>query len=487
LEVNYRCPPAVVSAASHLLSYNDRRVAKVIRAGRPDPSPGDPPGFAVRRHAATAGADTLVEVIRGWLDSGSEPTHIAVLTRVNSLLLAPQVALAEAGVPMASVLRPDVLDRTGLRAALAYVRIATAEERSVDTRDLLEILRRPSRGLPPWFSDRLRRRSTWSVDALRQIGATVPDKDAIKVERLVDDVIAMRATASGATTDRLVRAVRDDIGLGGAMSLLDQSRGAEGSSHLDDLEALEQVAALHPDPATFESWLRSAFGRESDPGGVTLSTVHRVKGMEWDRVVVYGASTGIMPHRLAEDIEEERRVLHVAVTRGRREVVVLADRSRPSPFLAELDGSAPRSAARNIDAPAGTGSPLFGASAASAAAAGRLAGAGRAGRGRGGQSAPTEELGPEATVVAEQLKTWRRSRAQADKVPPYIVFSDKTLRAIASARPATLRALLAVDGIGPTKLELYGEEVLAVVGAAGSGAGEGGGPERRTDDPVSRV
>jgi DNA helicase II / ATP-dependent DNA helicase PcrA len=475
LEVNYRCPPAVVAAAGNLLSYNGRRVDKVIRAGRPEPGNGAPSGLSVRRHAPTGGADTLVDVVRGWLDGGADPAQIAVLTRVNSLLLAPQVALAEAGVPMASVLRPEVLDRTGLRAALAYVRIATAEERSVDTRDLVEILRRPSRGLPPWFSDRLRRRSAWSVDALRQIASTVPDKDAVKVERLVEDVVAMRAIASGATTDRLVRAVRDDIGLGGAMSLLDQSRGAEGSSHLDDLEALEQVAALHLDPATFEPWLRSAFGRESDPGGVTLSTVHRVKGMEWDRVAVYGVSTGIVPHRLAEDIEEERRVLHVAVTRGREEVVVLADRSRPSPFLAELDGTAAHTA------PAATRTE--GADGARAGNAAPRA-ATKPGSRRGASAAPSPELPPEATVVADQLKTWRRSRAQADKVPPYIVFSDKTLRAIATARPGSLRALLAVDGIGPTKLELYGEEILAVV--AGESGVDGGAGEV-AGHSVSRV
>jgi superfamily II DNA helicase RecQ len=53
-------------------------------------------------------------------------------------------------------------------------------------------------------------------------------------------------------------------------------------------------------------------------------------------------------------------------------------------------------------------------------------------------------------------------------VPAYVVFSDKTLQAIVSARPATLAALRRVDGIGPTKLELYGEDVLALVAAAGS-------------------
>jgi DNA helicase-2/ATP-dependent DNA helicase PcrA len=465
LEVNYRCPPAVVVAACHLLSYNRRRVPKVIRAGRPAPAAGELPALVVTQHLPVAGAASVVEVVRSWLDEGVTPDGIAVLTRVNSLLLAPHVALAEAGVPMASVLRPEVLERTGLRAALAYLRLATAPEGGIESRDLIEILRRPSRGLPPWFSDRLRRRSTWSVHGLLEIASTVPDKDAAKLERLVDDLVALRAAASsGAATDRLVRAVRDEVGLGTAMSLLDQSRGAEGSSHLDDLEALEQVAALHPGSDGFEDWLRAGFGRESHPAGVTLSTVHRVKGMEWDRVVVYGASAGILPHRLADDVEEERRVLHVAVTRGRRQVVVLADRSRPSPFLAELDGTAPHEAVPDRR-PAGTGAMLS----SGAMLSGRPGASARGTTtGRKGRGAPTDEpeLSPEASAVVEQLRIWRRGRSQADKIAAFIVCSDRTLRAIATAAPDSLVALLAVEGIGPTKLDLYGEEILAVVAGA---------------------
>ncbi len=108
--------------------------------------------------------------MRGWLDEGVRPADIAVLTRVNALLLAPQVALVEAGVPVASALRAGVLERTGLRAALAYLRIATAADGAIAGSDVTEILRRPSRGLPPWFSDRLRRRSGWSLDVAAAAG-----------------------------------------------------------------------------------------------------------------------------------------------------------------------------------------------------------------------------------------------------------------------------------------------------------------------------
>ncbi len=477
LEVNYRCPPGVVEVAATLLSYNDRRVAKVIRSGRAEGGE-DAVAPVLLRHPPAAGADALVDQVGAWRDAGVPADGIAVLSRVNSLLLAPHVALVSAGVPVSSTLRPDVLERTGLRAALAYLRIATAADGAIAARDLVEVLRRPSRGLPPWFADRLRRRSTWGLPALSAIGASLADRDAGKVEQFVADVAAVRSAAGAsagtpggvaagpvATTQSLLRAVREEIGLGGAMTLLDRSRGGEGASHLDDLDALEQVAALHPDPTTFESWLRAGFARQSDPGGVVLSTVHRVKGMEWDAVAVVAVNAGVLPHRLAADEEEERRVLHVAVTRARQALTVLADQSRPSPFLGELEGTATH---ERRSPPAGRSS---GGAGSGGAASGRAGGRGSDALG-GGRRQPVSPSGP----LEDALRAWRRERCRRDKVSAFIVSSDRTLRAVAAARPITLVALRQVEGIGPTKLELYGEEILAVVAAFG-GDDESGGDE----------
>ncbi len=438
LEVNYRCPVAVVEGARTLLGYNRRRVDKAIRPGpASDPEPG---ALRVDRCPSERSATALVDVVQGWLaEPGAAPDGVAVLARVASLLLAPTVALGEAGVPVASILGAEVLDRLGVRAALAYLRISEDPDR-VAGADVLEVLRRPSRGLPPWFGDRVRRRARWSLPALRAVADTVPAKDAPKVHELVDDLEVVVGARRGGTTRDVLTAVREQVGLGRAMGLLDASKGGQVASQLDDLEALEQVAALQPDAAAFEPWLRAALARPAAGGGVTLSTIHRVKGREWDRVAVVGVSEGLLPHRLAEDVEEERRILHVAVTRGRRRVAVLADAARPSPFLDELAGTATRPAERA--APAASRPP----------ATTRRAAPG-----------PSEPLPPEGARVEEALKSWRRGRARADGVAAFIVASNAVLRAVAEARPASLDELAQVPGIGPTKLELYGEELLAVV------------------------
>jgi DNA helicase-2/ATP-dependent DNA helicase PcrA len=465
LEVNYRCPPPVVAAASALLRFNARRVSKVIKAAPPADPALAPAVEAVRqiRHSADGGAEALVTVLRAWLaEPGMAPERIAVLCRVNSLLLAPHVALLEAGIPVNSTLRVGVLDRTGLRAALAYLRLATSGTSGLGAGDLIEVLRRPSRGLPRWFPDRLRRRSGWSIEQLNALGKALEERDAIKLERLIAELRTLRRLAErrAVTTAELLRHIKDGIGLGGAMSLLDSSKGGEGSSHLDDLEALEQVAALHPDAESFETWLRQVLETEQPGGGVTLSSIHRVKGMEWDRVVLSGVNAGIIPHRLCDDEEEERRVLHVAITRCRQSVVILSDRSRPSPFLGELDGTVPArpvvlSRSSRAEPTPGRGAPL------------RLGAGGRARAEPAVRvTSPAEELVGVAAAVETALRAWRLDRCRADKVSAFIVLYDRTLRAIATQQPDSLAALRRIEGIGPTKLELYGEEILEVVNSA---------------------
>ncbi|MDQ6725572.1 MAG: HRDC domain-containing protein, partial [Actinomycetota bacterium] len=231
------------------------------------------------------------------------------------------------------------------------------------------------------------------------------------------------------------------VGLDSALDALDSSRGAvDRSAHGDDLWALEQLATLHPDPARFEPWLRDALtarpGGDGGGGGeacVHLSTVHRVKGREWPYVVVFGASADLFPHRLAEDVEEERRIFHVAITRAGTSVSILGDAAAPSPFLAELAGTAPAPAVRAVVTP----EP----------------------RAR----VRTETPAPGESPAFDALRAWRTEVARRDKVPPYVVMSDAHLKGIAERRPSTAGELAACPGIGPLKLERYGEDILAVI------------------------
>lgn len=439
LQTNYRCPPAVVDAARHLLGYNDQRVAKTIEAARPD---RDPDALAISTHAPEAGATALVAAVTVALDKASRPAEVAVLARTNSLLLAPHVALVGEGVPVTSVLRENVLDRVGLRAALAWLRIAS-DPGAIRPQDLVEVSRRPSRGFPRWI-DKWLGRCTSGHEVAKAAERIDDARVADKLLDLADDIEKLSEESGDTTRDKL-QYIRDEIGLGDAMTLLDGRPGAEGSSHLDDLDALLQVADIQSDPDLFETYLRRALqaDRAEEGAGVTLSTVHRVKGREWPHVIVFGASNGIFPHRLAEDVEEERRVFHVAITRGIESVAVLVDRDRPSPFVAELDGTAEKRPARQLTAGRG---PRQNPLAPKAKAA-----------------APKDGLDGEDLVVFEELRKWRAETAKRQGGPAFTVFNDATLTEVARTRPADLRGLSKIKGVGPTKLDNYGDDVLEIV------------------------
>ena len=260
---------------------------------------------------------------------------------------------------------------------------------------------------------------------------------------------------------------------GPAMELLEGSRRRlDRSAQTDDLNALVALAGLHPEPEGFEAWLRDALARPGSPDGVELSTIHRVKGQEWPHVVLHDVTEGVLPHRLAEDLEEERRVFHVGLTRCSASVHVVAGQPA-SGFVAELaspwrPGEAPAGEAPGRRARPGPArpeersrgrAPRAGAPRAGASGAG-AAGWGGPGAGAGGAS------GELAGRVGEALRRWRSERAAAASKPAYVFLHDQTIEAISATAPSSLEGLAAVKGIGPAKLDAYGEELLGLIEAA---------------------
>ena len=245
-----------------------------------------------------------------------------------------------------------------------------------------------------------------------------------------------------------------------------------------------------------------------------LSTVHRIKGREWGNVIVFGATSGQFPHRLSDDEEGERRVFHVAITRGKERVAVLGAEDAPSIFVDELDGSRPhpppggarngragpsaedrqraRKEGRGRRVPAGR-PPMQEATVAAAlglvieqggqrgeivelTATGAVQQVGGARvavpfgspvriEGRTLSLAPPEPDAGFLAAAEEALRSWRRAVAAREKVPAYIVFNDRELSGIARRAPRSLAELAGCPGIGPIKLERWGDEVLALLQA----------------------
>lgn len=205
--------------------------------------------------------------------------------------------------------------------------------------------------------------------------------------------------------------------------------------------------------------------------GVTLASLHAAKGLEWDAVFLVGLVDGTLPIQRAEDdraVEEERRLLYVGVTRAREHLHLSWALARAA------GGRRYRRRSRFVYGLVPDEHP-----AALPVKAQRRATGGQAKKtsdptcrvcGGGLGNTMDIKLGRCSTCPSNvdedllaALKSWRSDRAKQLKVPAYVVFTDATLTAIAEQRPPDSSALVAISGIGATKLERFGEDVLALV------------------------
>lgn len=199
---------------------------------------------------------------------------------------------------------------------------------------------------------------------------------------------------------------------------------------------------------------------------VTLASLHAAKGLEWDAVFLVGLVEGLLPITYAETdeaVDEERRLFYVGVTRAREHVVLSWSRARgrrPSRFL---DGLRPRDRAGSSGSSA-TRTRRPGRTPAAttcSVCSAPLAGGAQRKLGRCDDCPATYDV-----ALYERLKEWRKRRSDEQSVPAYVVFTDATLTAIAEKMPTDRAALARVSGVGATKLDRYGPEVLALLSGA---------------------
>ena len=197
--------------------------------------------------------------------------------------------------------------------------------------------------------------------------------------------------------------------------------------------------------------------------GVTLATVHAAKGLEWDAVFLVGLTEKLMPINHAikagdEQVEEERRLFYVGITRAREHLAL-------SWALAKTTGSrASRERTRFLDGivPAAEGGSGGGARSRRPKRCRVCSGPlGTPAEKVIGRHEDCEGGGDEEVFAA--LRSWRSQIAREEKVPAYVIFSDATLQAISEALPSDEAELLSISGVGPSKLERYGAQVLEVI------------------------
>jgi DNA helicase-2/ATP-dependent DNA helicase PcrA len=517
LEVNYRCPAPVVTAATNLLTRNTFRVPKRTRPGTANVT--DPMSLAI--DTSEHQAQSITTWTKALLKSGAQPSDIVVLTRVNVGLLPPLMALFMEGIPVNLRDSENLLSGSGIDAALAWLRLATRPD-SFTSDDVTLAARRPGRSIHPEILKWLARQR--SMVQLQQMLSQLQDPAATKVEGFISDLDTLTAEATNGTTASALTLLNGRIGLGAVLASLDVGRPAGvKAANSDGVRSLLALAQLHPDASTFESWLREMLTTAQDNNGVFLSTVHKVKGLEWPHVAIYDASEDVFPHRLSSDLEEERRVFHVAITRSQSSLLITVDPSSPSPFLAEMNApggpslkstsnlvrertiatastakSSRDGGRRSRQSPSGTppveaklglafrwsgydcvvsevneqgATIILGATRLTVEFGARVSVVGdyrtlsRPAIATFNESRTIDRGDSRATdgALREELKKWRRGQASSEGVPAFVVFYDTTLDELCEKLPQSLSDLRRVKGFGPVKVEKYGDSVLAII------------------------
>ena len=285
---------------------------------------------------------------------------------------------------------------------------------------------------------RINARSEPFEEAFAAVGIPYQVRDGSFLRRPGPRGVLQRLKRSGpdGSVAEIVAVITDQLGYDPGAS----PDAAEEVTRQADLARMRSLASeferahAGANHAAFLAELAHRFSTEHSGRGVNLLTYHRAKGLEFEAVFLPRLIDGELPFRSGRtkaDPQEERRLLYVGITRARRYLFLtwpVDGRSRPSPFLDELELS-----------PAG---PPLRSSAPGGPVAVRRGGA-----------------------LFDRLKEWRRKRAQADGVPAYVVFHDRTLAEIAERKCRDWADLAAVSGVGPAKLERYADEILAIVAA----------------------
>ncbi|MFB6483039.1 ATP-dependent DNA helicase UvrD2 [Streptomyces virginiae] len=419
---DYRSTPQVVHLANGLLNQAKGRAAEhrleliSQREAGPDP-------VHTEYADEPAEAEGVAHRIRDLIAAGVPAGEIAVLYRINAQSEVYEQALADAGVPYQLRGAERFFERQEVQKALLALRGAARS------------------------------------------GGNDP---------LLDDVVELGSQ---------VRAVLSSTGWSseppaGSGAVRDQWESLAALVRLAEDFARSRPGATLAD-LTIELEERKAAQHAPTVQGVTLASLHAAKGLEWDAVFLVGLTDGMMPITYAktdEQVEEERRLLYVGVTRARVHLSLSWAVSRAP------GGRASRRPSRFLNG-------LRPGSAAPGARAGSAAERGQRKRGPRGPvlcrvcRKTLTEAGELKLMrcedcpsdmdegLYERLREWRAAESKLQGLPAYCVFTDKTLMAIAEAAPSEAGELSMISGVGGRKLDRYGAEVLAI--CAGQEVGSG--------------
>ena len=355
LSRNYRSTPTIVSAASSVIARNGQRYDKTVRAVRD----GGVPVLMKEFSSEDAEADYVCQKIRDWQKAGGRLGESAILYRTHAQALPLEKALSLSGIPFFRKGGGGFLEGREVKDLLSYLRVMA---NPFDRVSLSRLLNVPPRGL-----------GEKSLESLKALGESLP---GVPAPELLDR-LALEQRKPGALPDLAAllreggeRARRNHAPRVLLEEVLDRTdyRGWVTTSSRDSEERDRRLGAVSELVRMTESFGISAGedrpplscfleeialaqqepGTAGEGGAVALMTIHQSKGLEFDQVFVVGLEDQLLPVRgkSPTDIEEERRLFYVAMTRARLRLHITWCQTRrlygrtqsnpPSPFLRDI-------------------------------------------------------------------------------------------------------------------------------------------------------
>ena len=367
LEQNYRSHGHILDAANQLIANNSERLGKNLRT---DAGHGEP----VRIYEAPsdhAEAAWLVDEIKALVNSGMQRTEIALLYRSNAQSRIIEHALFSAGIPYRVYGGLRFFERAEIKHALAYLRLL---ENPNDDTSFSRVVNFPTRGIGARSIETLQDAARAQQCSLYTAASSLDGKAGAALGGFIRLVDHMREATRHNTLPETVEFVIQHSGL--IQHYLSEREGQDRVENLQELinaatafiaeegYGQDAIAALLPDkndPALVEMSPLAAFlahasleagdnQAQAGQDAVQLMTVHSAKGLEFTSVFITGLEEGLFPHENSVNeqngLEEERRLMYVAITRAKERLYLSHTQSRmlhgqvrynmPSRFLEEL-------------------------------------------------------------------------------------------------------------------------------------------------------
>ena len=343
LEENYRSTKNILNVANSVIKNNKERKDKNLWTNNPD-------GDKVVYHTALNEKDEasyVINEIKKLVSNGEELSNMAVLYRTNAQSRTVEEAFLSNNIPYKVVGSFYFYNRKEIKDLISYLRIIYNHNDDVS---LLRVINVPKRGIGTKTIENL----TFEANLYnKSIYDTITSGKELEFKNIIEDIVANMANLS---LTELIDYILDKTGI---KKELESENSVDSEIRLENLEEFKSITKNFEEAyglASLEDFLAEISlvadieEHKDNPNTVTLMTIHSAKGLEFDYVFVVGLEEGIFPHNnsiFEGNIEEERRLCYVAITRASKKLWLIntnermlygeRNRNNPSRFIKEID------------------------------------------------------------------------------------------------------------------------------------------------------